>query len=145
MSVKKKEDLRNKLIRELAKKGYSANRIQKELQKIGLGMRRQELLKKVREAKEVKKKPYPAKYIPKKYLRKYRERIEIAKKIAIYGTVDGKSRRIEMWGNRFELYEAVKVAIKHPPVERFTQTPAYRVDDVVDWSEEWDDRPLIKS
>ena len=54
------------IIRKLAKKGYSANKIQRELQKRGLGIRRKNMLKIIRKVKGVKKKPYAEKYIPRK-------------------------------------------------------------------------------
>jgi len=55
------------MIRTLVSQGYSANKIQKILQKQGLGIRRKKLLTIVRALKGVPKKPQTWKYVPKKY------------------------------------------------------------------------------
>jgi len=64
-SVKKwKISTREQLIKQYARKGYSANRIQKKLQKQKLGMRRAVLLAKVREYKRVPKRQVKRKEKP---------------------------------------------------------------------------------
>lgn len=55
------------MIHNYVKKGYSANRIQKELKANDKGMRRKELLKIVREAKSKQLKTNSKKYTRKKY------------------------------------------------------------------------------
>ena len=56
----------NKGIRE----GKSANQIQRELKSQGIGIRRKELLRDIREMKMKSSKPNAQKYTPKKYIRK---------------------------------------------------------------------------
>lgn len=58
------------VIHNYVKKGYSSNRIQKELKAQGRGMRRKELLKIVREAKNKQLKQNSNKYTRKKYRKK---------------------------------------------------------------------------
>jgi|GEM_PF-1859213 len=58
------------VIHNYVKKGYSANRIVKELKNQGRGMRRKEVLKIVREAKNKQLKKDSAKYTRKKYRKK---------------------------------------------------------------------------
>ena len=65
---KKQKVQRERLIRYYVRKRYSANLIQQKLREKGLGMRRKELLAKVREVKGVPKKPYAERYVPIKYL-----------------------------------------------------------------------------
>jgi hypothetical protein len=58
------------VIHNYVKKGYSANRIVKELKNQGRGMRRKEVLKIVREAKNKQLKANAEKYTRKKYRKK---------------------------------------------------------------------------
>ena len=51
----------------LPKKGMSANRIQRQLRNQGMGVRRKELLRHIREMKMKSAKANPDKHIPKKY------------------------------------------------------------------------------
>lgn len=55
------------MIRNYVKKGYSANKIQKELKANGKGMRRKEVLKYVRQIKNKQSKANASKYTRKKY------------------------------------------------------------------------------
>jgi hypothetical protein len=55
------------IINESIQKGQSANKIQKQLRSQGLGIRRKELLKQIREIKTKSPKANPEKYIPRKY------------------------------------------------------------------------------
>lgn len=64
---RKPQPKRKWLIKYYVKQGYSANKIQKELQKRKMGIRRQKLLEIVRKYKKKPKKPKAYKYIPKKY------------------------------------------------------------------------------
>ena len=135
---------RDKLIHYYAEKRYSANQIQKKLQEQGLGIRRKELLAKVREVKGVPKKPNPEVYIPIKYRRAEKKGIP-AKWIAVYGSVDGTSRRIELAGSGKQLYKAMLHVAKHPPKKRFVQCGATDVSNYLDYEKMWDERPKVKS
>ncbi|MEM1540248.1 MAG: hypothetical protein QXJ07_02555 [Candidatus Bathyarchaeia archaeon] len=113
---------RERLIRYYVGKRYSANLIQHKLREKGLGMRRKELLAKVREIKGVPKRLHPEKHVPIEYLakaeRRRRVRVKpeaVGKWIAVYGTVDGKSRCIELSGSGRALYSAMLHVAKHPP------------------------------
>lgn len=57
-------------INEGIRKGYSANKIQRELRNQGLGIRRKELLRNIREMKMKSPKANSQKYTPKKYRKK---------------------------------------------------------------------------
>lgn len=148
-----KEKERKKLIREYVKRGYSANKIQKELQKRGLGMRRKELLAKVREVKGISKKPHAEKHVPIKYKRKVMKMrkieeikpISYPKWVAVYGTVNGKSRRVEMSGSGRELYNAMFDVVKHPPKRRFVRCHAGEAPFYLDYFDEWDEHPAVVS
>jgi hypothetical protein len=61
------------VVNDLIRKGYSANRIVRQLRSKGLGMRRKVLLKHIREMKMKSVKANREKYIPKKYRQKYRK------------------------------------------------------------------------
>jgi len=135
---------RDKLIRHYAEKRYSANQIQKKLQENGLGMRRKELLARVREAKGVPKKPKPEVHVPIKYRKAEKKGIP-AKWIAVYGSVDGTSRRIELAGSGKQLYKAMLDVAKHPPKKRFVQCSATEVSNYLDYQTLWDERPKVKS
>jgi hypothetical protein len=56
-------------IKTYTKKGYSANKIAKNLKKRNLGMRRKTLLKHVRETRQKTPREHPEKYTPHKYRR----------------------------------------------------------------------------
>lgn len=134
---------RDRLIRIYTEKHYSANLIQKKLREKGLGMRRKELLAKIRELKGASKRPYPEKYIPTKY-RKVRI-VPSGKWIAVYGTVDGESRRLEMGGSGRALYNAMLRVAKHPPKKRFARCYASEVPYILDYDMEWDEHPAVVS
>jgi len=133
-------ETRKRLIREYVKKNYSANSIQKELQKKGLGMRRKDLLREVRRFRRVAKKSEPEKYIPRKY-----RLVAPIKQIAVYGTVRGVSRRIEMYGTGGELYSAMVRVSKYPPEKRFVRCHAGVVEKYLDFDERWDEHPEVLS
>jgi len=69
--------------------------------------------------------------------------------VAIYGSSEGKGKRWELSGTEEELREAMKLAVQHPPKERFPrQNP---LPDVVigDWDTDivkvdWDERGLVE-
>ena len=63
-------DKQNSTINEGIRKGYSANKIQRELKNQGIGIRRKELLRNIREMKTKSPKPNAQKYTPRKYLKK---------------------------------------------------------------------------
>lgn len=130
-------------IRKEAKEGKSANQIQKDLQEHHMGMKRQRLLEYVREYKGQKPKAEPSKYTPKKYRRaRVVRHIEIGKKLAVYGSVNWQSRRVQMSGSGKELYSAMMLVGKHPPKKRFLTTNAKNIienpDEYLDMEEEWD-------
>jgi hypothetical protein len=144
---KKEIQKRDRLIRYYVKRRYSANLIQKKLQEKGLGMRRKELLARVREVKGVPKKPKPEIHIPTKYRKPKPVRVRVvpAKWIAVYGTVDGESRRVELAGSGRQLYKAMLDLAKHPPKKRFVRCSASKVSNHLDYEDEWDEHPAVRS
>jgi len=134
---------REQLIKYYVGRNYSANRIQKELQKKGLGMRRKDLLKRVREIREAK----TLKAIPRIPKKRYKARPWFMgrKAIAVYGTVNGKSRRIEMVGSGRQLYNAMLRVAQHPPKVRFVRCRADRAHYFLDYREKWDEHPQVIS
>lgn len=156
-------------IKTYVKQGYSANKIQKKLKSQGLGIRRKTLLAEVRKIKGTKKKPYSAKYTPKKYRRvtpKARRPVFSGKHIAVYRYATTQryrklarktgmplfySARFEFYGNGKDLAKAVRLALsgivprwEKPHVEcsarAFLNNP-YRYGE----DGEWVDRPNIES
>lgn len=115
-------------VRMYVAKGYSANRIQRELQKRGLGFRRKDLLKMVREVRG----------------EEYR-RLYAAKRVALYGAVEGESRRLEIYGSGKQLYRAMQDAVEHPPKKRWVTCHAKEVGKFLDWFRSWDYRPEVLS
>lgn len=146
---------RDRLIQYYVKKRYSANLIQHELRKRGLGMRRKEFLARVRELRGVPKRLHPEKYVPIKYLPSTvkREKVRIkrvkpevlGKWIAVYGTVGGESRRIELAGSGRDLYNAMTYVARYPPKHRFVQCYASEAPMYLDFDEEWDEHPAVIS
>ena len=133
-------------IQSLALQGKSANAIQATLQSEGMGIRRSDLLKYVRQAKGVRVKEARWKYTP----RKYREGAKYqrwGKRIAVYGKVKGKSRRVEISGKGKDIYKSLRSIMKHPPKKRVLRIDADRFDgrEDLDLDEEWDDRPELAS
>ena len=152
MSLKRKlsrKDIqrRERLIRYYVKRRYSANLIQHKLREKGLGMRRKELLARVREVKGVPKKPKAEVHIPVKYRKPKPKRVRVvpAKWIAVYGTVDGESRRVELAGSGRQLYRAMLDLAKHPPKKRFVRCSASEVSNYLDYEDEWDEHPAVRS
>lgn len=111
------------------KQGYSANKIQKKLQKRGLGIQRKKLLAEVRKIKGKKPKANRQKYTPKKYRRRIsppaRRPVYSGKHIAVYrhattlrykkiakdlGLSKTYSARFEFYGNGKDLAKAVRLA-----------------------------------
>ena len=143
---------RERLIRYYVKKRFSANLIQHELRKKGLGMRRKQLLAKVREIKGVPKRPYPEKHVPSTAIarRKWRRKAgrvkpEVGKWIAVYGTVNGVSRRIELAGSGISLYRAMEYVATYPPKKRFVRCCASEAPYFLDYDEVWDAHPIVES
>jgi len=106
------------------------------------------MLKIIRKVKGVKKKPYAEKYIPRKYRAKVKLRL-IGKPIAVYGTVQGKSRRVVMSGTGRSLYNAMLYVGKHPPKKRFLRILADKIilfpRRYLDFDEKWDEHPKVIS
>jgi hypothetical protein len=109
-------------------------------------MRRKELLARVREVKGVPKRPKAEVHIPIKYRKVERRRVRVpAKWIAVYGTVDGKSRRVELAGSGRQLYRAMLDLAVHPPKKRFVRCSASEVSNYLDYEDEWDEHPAVRS
>lgn len=144
-------------IRTESRKGKSANQIQRELKAKGIGLRRKTILTYVREFKGRKPKAEPYKYTPRKYLTRER-RLHIehevkGKHIAIYGKVNGITKRIEVSGTGKQLYSFLFDAVEHPPRRRFSRLNVDRdeLDTIhgrrehLDMGENWDSKPKITS
>lgn len=148
-------------IRELSKEGKSANQIQKNLSREGLGLRRKTILKYIRKSKHQKSKANTAKYTPRKYrkkgatygagysyARRGRKKPFGVKQIAEYGSVNGESRRIQVYGYGNQLYQVMQLTSRHPPRKQFLTISARELlsDPNKFLSEEyWDARPRINS
>lgn len=131
-------------IRKYSRQGLSANKIQKRLRTRHMGMRRTVLLTYVREMKHQQPKANVSMYVPRKY---YRVRFG-GKQVAEYGTVRGKPRRIQVYGDGKQLYKVIRLISRHPPRERFLTIDANRLlSDPERFLSEgyWDARPRIKS
>jgi len=140
-------------IRTKVKQGKSGNQIQRELKREGRGIRRKTLLAYVRKFKGRPLKPHVERYIP----RKYRRRVAVAPKpkpekhVAVYGKHEGKSKRVELSGTGKGLYRFLIDAVKHPPrkrIQRVSVKDYMGVSDrakYLDYGEEWDNRPTVKS
>lgn len=149
---KERAERRDRLIKDYVGKGYSANRIQRELQIQDVGMQRKRLLLIVRQYRRTKPKP-SEKHIPIKY----RGRASpwgayyypAQKQIAIYGTYMGQSRRIVVTGTGRELYRIAGDILTHPPEIRFLRISAYELERhpyrYLKWRAWWDERPKIES
>ena len=105
---------RVKVIRTYVKQGYSANKIQKKLQKQGLGIQRKKLLAEVRKIKGQLPKANRFKYTPKKY-RKIPKDLSSSqgrkwnffegKSVAVYLTVKTK-RHPKPYSSRYEFCDS---------------------------------------
>lgn len=139
------------IIRDDARKGHSANYIQKHLRSEGRGIRRTQLLAYVREFKGKAPKKEPYKYTPRKYLTTERrfhiEHDEKQKHVSIYGKVNGINRRFEVSGTGHEIMDFIEDAVKHPPKRRIARIRASRISGrrELDYGKEWDKRPTITS
>lgn len=142
-------------IRKLSKQGKSSNEIVRQLRREGIGIRRKTILAYVRQFKGRKPKAEPYKYTPRKYLTKER-RIHVEhevkpKHIAVYGKVRGMSKRLEVVGTGKQLFSILIDAVEHPPKQRIQRVSADRLRSLsdraryLDYKEEWDDRPTIRS
>jgi hypothetical protein len=134
----RKTGLSAKKLREIktyARKGYSANRIQKKMRQRHMGVRRKTILRIVRETKGRPQRPNPEKYVRRKY-RKSTVAVTAptrgrsvsytsfgVKGLAVY---DG-NKRIQMRGTGRDLYNAMKIVVKHPPKEQFLDITASEV------------------
>lgn len=113
-------------IKTYAKKGWSANRIQKKMRQRHMGVRRKTILRIVRETKGKPPRPHPEKNIP----RKYRRPTHISypslaqKQVTLTGYHRGKEARLNRQGSGISLYHWVK--------EEMT-------------SDFWDTRPTVTS
>ena len=144
-------------IRIKVQQGKSANQIQRELKSEGIGIRRTTVLAYVREFRGRKPKAESYKYTPRKYLSKERrlhiEHVVKGKHIAIYGTVNGLGKRIEVSGTGKQLFSFLHEAVEHPPRKRFSRLNVDRDDldtihgraEHLDLREYWDDKPKIES
>lgn len=141
------------LIRECSHKGYSANRIQKELQKRNMGMKRQRLLTYVREYKGKRLKAESSKYTPTKYKGGGFVTYEPHRhQIAIYGSKGGQSRRAELSGGANELYRSMILGLwKHPPKKEYkilrihAEVLNANPHKYLAYDEEWDKHPEVNS
>jgi hypothetical protein len=122
----------------------TANQIQKDLSQHHMGMRRQKLLGYVREFKGQPPKAEQLKYTPETYARVKRMGF-FGKQIAVYGTVHGESRRIQMIGSGKDLYNAMMDIARYPPKKRFLTVEAGNVRYYLDYWESWDEHPEISS
>jgi IS30 family transposase len=156
-------------IRTLSRQGKSSNEIARQLRREGIGIRRKTILAYVRKFKGLKPKPQLYKYAPRKYRRKRvitkpRPKTEFARKmrqkikeqekpkhVAVYGKVKGTSKRIEVSGTGTNIFRFLIDGAIHPPKKRITRINADREKGFgarakyIDYGEEWDGRPQIKS
>jgi hypothetical protein len=122
-------------IRGYVKKGYSANKIQKQLKAQHLGIRRKVLLAEIRKAKNQPKKPNTVKYIPKKYVKaRWLARAELERILETkHVTVEGKHK------------------LKNGKVVFVSKTRRGKGKDLYNWvkkemdSDYWDEKPTVHS
>jgi hypothetical protein len=154
-------------IRQLSRQGKSSNEIARQLRREGIGIRRKTVLAYVRRYKGRKPKAEPHKYTPRKYRvrkakaivaeyhrkeakRRYEHEVK-PKHIAVYGRVDGISKRLEVSGTGKELQSVLLDAVEHPPRKRFLRTSAKKLmtihgrGEYLDMQREWDKKPTITS
>lgn len=138
---------RRRLVGGLVRRGYSANRIQGELRKQGIGMRRKDLLKTVRAARKVKAKPHSARHVPIKY-RQWTTQTLFNKHVTVYGTLDGMHRRAEVSGTGARIQRAMRYLSRHPPRKQFLTISADELSYCPErylMEREWDERPTVQS
>lgn len=140
------------LIRKESREGKTANQIQKDLQSRHMGMRRTRLLGYVREFKGIPPNAEPLKYTPKKLTLEERVHKQISerkrgKNVSVYGTVNGESRRVQMYGDGRTLYRAMMDVAKYPPKKRFLTVSADNLlgGGYLDYYERWDEKPEVES
>jgi len=115
-----------KRIRRLSKEDISANEIVRQLRREHRGIRRTTALSIIREERG-------------------------PKHIAIYGKVNGRSKRIEVYGTGKDLYSIMFEGVHHPPKKRILRISAKKLNTIhgrgenLDMHEGWDERPTIKS
>jgi len=98
-----------RLVSRFSKRGYSANRIQRELSRRHMGMRRTVLLRHVREFRGRQAKPSPEKYTRKKYRKVTSQlRFPTSKTIILRGRWKGEKKTIHRSGYGSQLYNFVR-------------------------------------
>jgi len=113
-------------IRTLSKQDKSANEIVRQLRREGRGIRRATALAIIREERG-------------------------PKHIAVYSKHRGTSKRYELYGTGKQLSSIMIDTVKHPPRKRITRVSAEKLKSYsqrskyIDYKEEWDRRPTIKS
>jgi hypothetical protein len=150
MSTRKKGISQQQInrIRELSKQGKNTNQVQRTLSKEGIGLRRQAMLNYVREARNRPVKANTQIYTPIKFRRTF---TPYGKSVAVYGTVNGRPKRVQMSGNGKPLYHAMKLVAKHPPAKKlkFLSISANELlrdpKKYLDLEREWDEHPKVKS
>ena len=141
-----------------ARKGYSANRIQKRMRRRHIGVRRKTVLRLVRETKGRRPRPHPEKYVRHRYRKppstithrkpSYAKIVGGAKTISLYGQVGGKARRWQISGDGHRIYQLMPELVRHPPKENFETTDVdtlSRNKDRLMSRSTWDGRPQIES
>lgn len=134
-------------IRQLSQQRLSTNQIQKTLSREGLGLRRQTMLRCIREFRHQQTKANASVYTPIKYRYQF---VSSGKKVAGYGTQGGVSKRVEICGDGKNLYKAMQIVAKHPPKDEYAilrinarellNNPRKYLDKGV-----WDARPKVRS
>ena len=113
-------------------------------------MRRKDLLAEVRKIKGTKPKADRQKYTPHKYrIGRLKIRFPIVKQIAVYNTVQGQPRRVQVAGTGKELYRAMQYVSQYPPKKQFLTISAVELLKnpwrYLDRKKRWDRHPDIKS
>lgn len=139
--LRRRAEARERIAR-LSEEDASANRIIKQLRAEGLGYRRKEMLKDIRAYRASR--PLKPEAVPVAPTEERKKHLKVA--VAIYGTVKGSNKRIEIAStNKKLLGEAVALAIRHPPRERFPTVTAKELYEhpskYLNMGIGWDDRP----
>lgn len=136
----------------LSKQGKTTTQIQRQLRSEGRGIRRTVLLAYVREAKGRKPRADVYKYTPRKYRRPITPPTPKKYHVSAYGKHKQKSKRYEVFATtKKALYRFLIDGAKHPPKQRIARIDIDRVRGLsdrakyIDYGEEWDERPTIKS
>lgn len=163
MSTQKKSK-QIEYVKNEVREGKSSNQIQKDLRARDMGIRRKVLLSTIREIKGIRVHKDNWKYVPTKYRVHYKphgrrpiseNRLSEAEKqirlgfsqkhISIYGRVDGRSRRIDVYGKGHELYRFMSQASKHPAKTRFFKGSVDKAWMELDYGKTWDEHPDVNS